>query len=286
MSINDKKAFEMALRTLADAAIHGIRYDLTDAEYFAHSAINCSGLKLIASKTPAHFKYQQTAPRKETPAMFIGSAVHCATLEPEAFDERYIVAPKIDKRTKDGKAAWAELEASGKVVLSEDDGEQVMRIAHAVRANKSAAKLLTNGKAEVAVFSEIDGQAVKCKCDYLRENVAVIDLKTTDDASEKGFMKSVLNYGYHQQAAFYMDVMQAVGQPVERFVFVVVEKTAPFLVAIHELSDEFVELGRELNRKALAMYEDCSITGNWYGYDENITLISPPFWAIKQVEHA
>lgn len=169
-------------------------------------------------------------------------------------------------------------------MLSEDDGEQVRQISTAVHAHTSAAKLLTNGHAEVAVFSEIDGQPVKCKCDYLRENVAVIDLKTTDDASEKGFMKSVLNYGYHQQAAFYLDVMQAVGQPVGRFIFVVVEKTAPFLVAIHELSDEFIEIGRELNRQALVTYGECCATGNWHGYDENITVISPPAWAIKQQE--
>lgn len=104
MSIHDTNAFETALKTIADAAVFGIRHDLTDAEYFAHSAINCSGLKLISSKTPAHFKYQQSEQRKPTPAMIIGSAVHCATLEPEAFNERYIVAPKIDKRTKDGKA--------------------------------------------------------------------------------------------------------------------------------------------------------------------------------------
>ena len=88
--------FEEALKTIADAAIHGIRHDLTDAEYFAHSAINCSGLKLIFSKTPLHFKHQQTAPRKETTAMTIGSAVHSLLTMPTTSDSMFLLL--VDQR--------------------------------------------------------------------------------------------------------------------------------------------------------------------------------------------
>jgi hypothetical protein len=243
-------------------------------------------LKLIAQKTPLHFKHQQTAPRVETKALILGSAIHCATLEPESFDERYVVAPEgVGKQSKADKAIWAELDASGKIALSFDDGEQVMSVAHSVLAHKTASRLLTNGNAEVAVFGEMDGLNVKCKCDYLRENVAIIDLKTTEDASEKGFMKSVLNYGYHQQAAFYMDCLQSIGSPVEAFVFIVVEKSAPYAVGIYELDDTYIEMGRELNRRAMNTYRECLETGNWYGYSTNIELLSPPAWAIKQAEY-
>lgn len=93
MSKNDKDAFAQALAILKTASILGIRHDVTDAEYFAHPAINCSGLKTILQKTPMHFKYEQSASRKETLAMKLGSAVHCAVLESESFNERYVVAP-------------------------------------------------------------------------------------------------------------------------------------------------------------------------------------------------
>ncbi|MEI6747368.1 MAG: PD-(D/E)XK nuclease-like domain-containing protein [Methylococcaceae bacterium] len=274
--------FEEVLKTIADAAVHGIRHDLTDAEYFAHSAINCSGLKLISSKTPLHFKHQQTAPRKETAAMTIGSAVHCAVLEPEHFAQRYIVAPDVDKRTKAGKEAWAELEASGKVVLSHADFMMVSSIATSVMNHPTASKLLTGGAAEVAVFGEIDGVPAKCKCDYLREGVAIIDLKTTDDAGD--FSRSVSKWGYHQQAAWYQDVMISIGQPVRAFIFVVVEKSAPYAVATYELSEEWIEIGRQQNQRALSLFKNCTESGKWFGYGEGIEMLSPPAWATRQEE--
>ena len=238
-------------------------------------------LKADFQQTPLHFKHQQTAPRKETTAMTIGSAVHCAVLEPEHFTQRYVVAPELDKRTKAGKEACAELEASGKVVLSATDYTMISSVATSVMNHPTASKLLTGGRAEVAVFGEIDGVAAKCKCDYLREGVAIIDLKTTDDAGD--FSRSVSKWGYAQQAAWYQDVMISIGQPVRAFIFVVVEKTAPYAVATYELSEEWVELGRQQNQRALALFKNCTESGNWFGYSEGIEMLSPPAWA-KSIE--
>jgi len=260
----------------------GLFLDLPDTEYFANPAINCSGLKIIAQKTPLHFKSKQEEPREETPALIIGSAVHCLTLEPDLFSVRYVIAPKIDKRTKAGKEQWADLEATGRIVLSEDDADKIMRIADAVRTHKTASKLITGGFAEVSVFTKIDGTPAKCKCDYLRENVAIIDLKTTEDASKAGFMRSVIKYGYHQQAAWYLDCLEAYGKPVDAFVFIAVEKTAPFAVGIYELDADTVQLGRELNERALRVYQDCLQTNVWQGYSEQIELLNAPAWAYKE----
>ena len=260
----------------------GILIDLPDSDYFADPAINCSGLKIIAQKTPLHFKSKQEEPREETPALIIGSAVHCLTLEPDLFNVRYVIAPKIDKRTKAGKEQWADLEATGRIVLSEDDAEKIQAIANAVRTHKTASKLITVGFAEVSVFTQIDGTPAKCKCDYLRENVAIIDLKTTEDASKNGFMKSVIKYGYHQQAAWYLDCLKAIGKPVGVFVFIVVEKSAPYAVGIYELDDDTIQLGRELNQRALDIYKNCMQTNSWYGYSENIELLTAPAWAFKE----
>lgn len=256
--------------------------DLPDTAYFADPAINCSGLKIIAQKTPLHFKSKQEEPREETPALIIGSAVHCLTLEPDLFNVRYVIAPKIDKRTKAGKEQWADLEATGRIVLSEDDAEKILRIADAVRTHKTASKLITNGFAEVSIFTEINGVPAKCKCDYLRANVAIIDLKTTEDASKNGFMKSVIKYGYHQQAAWYLDCLESYGSPVDAFVFIAVEKTAPYAVGIYELDADTVQLGRELNERALRVYQDCLQTNVWQGYSEQIELLNAPSWAYKE----
>ena len=260
----------------------GLFLDLRNTEYFSDPAINCSALKIIAQKTPLHFKSKQEEPREETPALMIGSAVHCLTLEPDLFNARYVIAPKIDKRTKAGKEEWSDLEATGRIVLSEDDADKIMSIANAVRTHKTASKLITGGFAEVSVFTEIYGTPAKCKCDYLRENVAIIDLKTTENASKTGFMKSVIKYGYHQQAAWYLDCLEAYRTPVDAFVFIAVEKTAPFAVGIYELDADTVQLRRELNERALRVYQDCLQTNVWQGYSEQIELLKAPAWAYKE----
>ena len=73
------------------------------------SRISKSGLDLI-NRAPAHYweRYlnPHASPQKETPALLIGSAVHCAVLEPEEFGKRYAVGPRVDRRTSKGKAEW------------------------------------------------------------------------------------------------------------------------------------------------------------------------------------
>ena len=70
------------------------------------------------SKSPAHFKYALENPEVETPALAFGTAFHAYVLEKDKFDSEYIVAPKLDRRTKEGKALAAQIEASGKIPLS------------------------------------------------------------------------------------------------------------------------------------------------------------------------
>ena len=47
-------------------------------------------------------------PFQPTDAMRQGSLVDCLITEPQNFDRKYVVAPKCDRRTKAGKAEWAD----------------------------------------------------------------------------------------------------------------------------------------------------------------------------------
>ena len=81
------------------------------------------------SKSPAHFKYALENPEVETPALAFGTAFHSYVLEKDKFDNEYIVAPKLDRRTKEGKALAAQIEASGKIPISEDTFAQIQAMA-------------------------------------------------------------------------------------------------------------------------------------------------------------
>jgi exodeoxyribonuclease VIII len=254
----------------------------TAVGYFDRPEMNCSGMKLLL-QSPAHFKHAQTSPRIETKAMQIGTAVHTLTLEPVEFTKNYAVAPSgINKRTNAGKEEWAALEAEGRVILGSDEFEQIRKMSEAVRTHGSAATILKFGMAELEIYTEIEGIGAKAKLDWYRKGI-IADLKTTEDASPDGFHKAVAKYQYAMQAAWYLDCANAAGMDANSFIFIAVEKTAPYLVGIYELCDEDIERGRREYQRALAIYRRCLKTGEYAGYSNNIETLKPlPTWAFSQ----
>lgn len=260
-----------------------IVYTLPNADYHAHPAISKSGLDRI-NQSPAHYRAWLTEPRKETPALALGSAAHAYILERDSFFDRYAVAPDgIDRRTKDGKAQWAEFEAqaNGKTVIKAEDLQQIDRMAASVLAHESARELLSEGRAEVSAFGNLWDVDVKCRPDWLREDGLVVDLKTTQSAHPDSFAKSIANYSYHRQASFYSDILRSEGIDVKAFIFIAVESLPPYSVAVYELDDDAIELGREETFRLLEIYSECLKSNNWPAYSSKIEKISLPLWRIK-----
>lgn len=261
-----------------------IDYTMPNADYHAHPAISKSGLDRI-NQSPAHYRAWLTEPRKETPALALGSAAHAFILERDSFFDRYAVAPEgIDRRTKDGKSQWAEFDAqaNGKTVIKAEDLQQIDRMAASVWAHESARELLSEGRAEVSVFANLWGVDTKCRPDWLREDGLVMDLKTTDDASAAAFPSSVAKWRYHVQAALYQDILATVGIKVSAFVFCAVEKNPPHAVGVYLLDDDAIEAGREAYQRNLNTYKTCIETGSWPAYSPAIETLTLPRWAFQQ----
>ncbi|MGA0841051.1 MAG: PD-(D/E)XK nuclease-like domain-containing protein, partial [Pseudomonadales bacterium] len=62
-------------------------------------------------------------------------------------------------------------------------------------------------------------------------DVGAVDLKTTVDARE--FERSVFTFGYDIQAAFYTEVAKVIDGKSRKFIWIVVEKDAPYGVQIY-----------------------------------------------------
>jgi len=182
--------------------------------------------------------------------MRIGTLTHLAVLEPDRFDSECVVMPTMDRRTKAGKEAWAAAEADGKKLLKPDELDQIDRMHQSLLSHPGARKALKSaGKAEQSIFAvdPATGLEMKCRPDYLTDSGWVIDLKTTTDASVESFTKSTANFRYHVQAAWYLHVIQtATGERPKGFVFLAVEKTAPYAVQVFKASAELIEV--ELRR--------------------------------------
>lgn len=256
-----------------------IEYNLPAEEYHISPGISKSGLDKIAV-SPAHYIANKERPQKPSEELLIGQATHTLTLEPEKFDAEFIVAPaSLDRRTSAGKAAALELEESGKKVLTADQFEKIEGMAKSVRANGLASELISNGHAEVSANTVIEDVMVRGRCDFLRNDGSLIDLKTTRSAHPKSFLKSIVEFRYHVQAAIYTDIFQANGVYVPDFTFIAVEKFYPYAVGIYQVDEDAIEHGRRLYLRDLSVYRECLQSKIWPSYPEEIVTLRLPSWA-------
>ena len=246
-----------------------------------------SALDAIANASPLHFWYKYVNPERvraePTPAMVMGSAVHSAVLEPDLFPLEYVQAPTgINKRTNAGKAEFAAFEAAnkGKTVLDVEDFATCLAVRDAVHRHPVAAGLLTGGKAEQSFFA-IDpetGELIKCRTDYMAGDM-IIDLKTTKDASPSEFAKSVANFRYDVQQAWYNHVLEcAFGEHPETWAFLAVETSPPYAIGIYYLDPFDVMRAKTSALKDLARIVAHKKSGEWPDYGHSVQQLTLPGW--------
>lgn len=264
--------------------------DMKNEEYHAHSAISRSVLWKFR-ELPQKYWYQYLSGEyvrpKESEDFVIGNAVHTMILEPELFDQQYFVTQKVNRTTKVGKAAWAEalVNAGTRTILNTEQYAQVNAMYNAVMGHPQAKKLFTGGVAEKSIFwsHQDTGIEVKARPDYLVQTKGlVVDLKTTASASPRDFQLSAYKYGYFLQAAMLAEGLKAIGERMNSFVFVCVEKTAPYSVGIYMLDEEGLEYGRTLFHKLMAEFKVCLDNDEWPGYP--VQVLDVPKYAKMELE--
>jgi exodeoxyribonuclease VIII len=238
-------------------------------------------------KSPGHYRYYRETVSESTPSQFLGTLTHCVVLEPDEVRHRYKTAPQVDRRTTAGKKVYAEfLEQLGdRLPVTAEQVDTAYTIKDALGAMPEFRKLMYPGvetSREVSAFT-VDpdsGRRIKARSDVLRADGVIADLKTTSDASPHGFARSILSFGYHIQAAYYLDVF---GPEYTRFAFVAVETKPPFAAGIYWIDEASIELGRQQYKKALLGMQECEKTNHWpVGYGEQ--EISLPAYAFYENE--
>lgn len=256
----------------------GIYSDISQRDYRRGSGISKSVLDKIR-KSPAHAKaYLEGASEASTPAQVLGSAFHTLVLEPHKFDREYIVSRTFDRRTKQGKedAARFELENVGRVVIDEDDHENLLAMQRAVMADDCARNLLQmqGARAEHSMYwtDPETGQQLRSRPDlWGPQDAVIVDVKTTEDASEEGFARSIADYRYHVQAAYYSDIAERLTGRKHVFAFLAVEKKAPFNVSVYTLKELAIEQGRREYYQDLWTLMMCEMHNRWPGYTGVVT---------------
>lgn len=271
----------------------------TNESYHSNPAIGSTLLKNISKKSMLH---ALTEEKETSDAMELGKALHAAILEPETFASSVYVIPsnapkkptsaqlKAKKPSEDAMVSilfWKkiEVETKGMIVITSEQMKQVEGMVAALKGHSRVPGMLTGGESEYSYYTQDEetGLMLKCRPDISNAG-ALIDLKTSFDASINGFTQACINQRYHVQAAYYLDVFnKANGTNYDAFYFIAVEPEAPHGVGVFQMDEAAIALGRSIYRKALNQYASYMQNPtrenlNKYGYEQAIQMIIYQAW--------
>ncbi len=208
----------------------------------------------------------------QTPATRLGSMKHIAALEPDRWDSLVEIIPadvlsKSGAKNTNAYKDWA-AERPDKILAKEGELDTVRRMIDALQAHHIAGPLVReSGHCEQAIRWTDEATGIPCKSlrdKVIRNGRIIFDLKTCADNSPQAFSKAAYNFGYYRQLAFYLQGHSAAfGEDADAMFFIAVCKEPPYSVAVYELDDTAVELGRDAIRADLNGLARCLESKDW-----------------------
>lgn len=264
----------------------------TNEAYHASPAVSASKLKCF-ERSPKYFFHKHIAKELKgppTPAQNLGSAIHCAVLEPSMFGSLYAELPRVDRRTKAGKAEYEEwLNHHGdKTGLKAEEYETVQRVRDAL--NPIMEPLLVDAEVEASVRVDTEYGWLQCRPDCVTAKGEIIDIKTIRDIAS--LRNQFWSLNYHLQDALYRIVLDYASDddyqpgPI-RFVFV--ETAPPYETAQVVVDPETAILSKHYTFSLLQKLWECRRKDEWPGLYEGAlpAELSAPAWLqTKLQEHA
>ena len=222
-----------------------------------------------------------------TDATRLGSAIHAALLEPDRFDEKYILTPIRGAGLLDYKI---ELQQEGYVMCS----QKMLDIARCARESAHNhplfSKLLSGIKqehVEQSFFFEwmmdsasgpvprrhrqwMDSKWMgKMRPDLCRDDIGMwVDIKSTRKIDPYGWCAESAKYGYDVTKAWYqlgIEKCHRKGwiEAIDTYLFAVVENDFPCRVEVYEMGGATTSLGVQRMEAALLRIADCLNAGDW-----------------------
>jgi exodeoxyribonuclease VIII len=273
-------------RVVPEIGVH----DVDLAVYHSWDAASNSRLQAIADRSPAYCRHVMDVGSEDTAATIRGTAVHCAILEPEQFEKRFVLGGFCEASLKTGDRAGLPCGAPGLEhldgewrcgkhkgikqphgprILSPEEWDKARFARDAVFAHPVARQYLAG--AHVAERSyvwtdERTGLLCKARPDLTCEGGVLLDVKSTRSTHPDHFPFHVRDYGLHRQVALYIEGCRAHGVEISEARWIAIEDTAPFEVRCPKVGARTIEIGAMEVREYLATYAYCKSTGVWPGY--------------------
>lgn len=277
------------------AGVYDLPHEVYHADPVPGGSLSASGARRLL-RCPARFRHDTDHPGedRETPELIFGRAYHRALL---GAGPDIDVVDAADWRTKQAREARAESLAAGRIPLLAAEAQRVEQMQAVLRVHPTAGRLFLpgSGTPEQSLFWPDQGSGVwrRARLDWLPNRgpgpgrMLIPDLKTCRSAAPADLPRAVHEYGYHQQADWYLSGVRALHLAEDAvFLLVFQEREPPYLVTVAQLDPVALRIGAELNNQALYTYAQCQLTGVWPGYTEQVEVVPLPGWveARHQVE--
>jgi len=222
--------------------------DIPNKDYHAGVGVSSSFIRRFGESQLHAIEHQQ----ETTPAMRFGTAAHLLLVEgQEAFDKEVWVMSG-SPYTKAYKEEKAEHESYDRIVLHEDVASTIFSMKDKM-IYEGNAYLDAKGKvAESSFYWYEDDVLCKCRPDLIcppldnpnsKDEIVIVDYKTTQSVEPYTFAKSVKKFRYDLQAAYYRRGMEAAGYKVTDFMFVAQEKIYPYASKVFRMTKEQMDFG-------------------------------------------
>lgn len=269
--------------------LNGIPY----SEYDAIDATRASHLKNLGV-SPRCYRWNLDNPHPGTAPMRIGRSIHCATLEPDDFEERWPlwngkrVGGDWDDFHKSVGGVDGFLESGDylQVYGKTDELSKILAMRDAIHDHPVAGPILREAdavaEATIVWQHEATGLRLKCRADLL--GTALTDVKSTVDPHPDKFEKQSANFGYHEQLALYRMGVEALYGGRRPTRILCVQNQGPYDVVVYDIAEEVLEVGLERVEGLLHKLARHRKLGHWPGHFEEPITLNLPSWAMPDID--
>jgi len=235
-----------------------------DKSNLAQGPISSSTLKQF-SRNP--YAWLRSEDKQPTASMQTGSLLDMALTEPHRFESCVVPSPYENYRSKDARAWRDETLAGGMLIASQVERENAKACAAAVRSHDVAGSILQDANFQVGAVAKVGDIPAKCLVDIVpgqgEWEEHLFDYKTTSNGlDDENIRKTIGQWKYHFQAAFYRSVFNKASKDrlCEKFGFIFQDPMTRE-VRVVVLDDDSLALGTKLVSQALQDFTRCAYRG-------------------------
>ena len=269
-----------------------ISYTEPAEDYHANPATGSGDIRALM-RSP--MLYQETVrgtyPRETKPMLF-GTHTHMALLEPSRFASKVVTEPDMYQPSEGGEEKkWSniagvcrkwhrDMKAAGHSVITAKQREDLARMIGTMP--RAVADIFAGSKHEVTYRTDMGGLLVQCRVDVEAKDDRY-DVKTIK--SIESIERAILDRGYHVQDEWYRRVIAAeTGARPKSMPFIFVESAAPYRWRIVDMDADYVALAVKAVDQAVHELHARILSGEWGDRDPLRVLVSPPEWAVDQLD--